>query len=189
MMLGSLLDTRSSFVIAALFVSWIAVALLMLVVGNLHVRLQRLEQLNAAPKEAMPYGQMLGRRLHDLVAGPVPVPGVLLFLSTNCSSCKRVLDELGAPGRSAPVTIAWIDQTPAPTTAAPPNTIVLAEGPQISAALGIRVTPFVVVSGEDGRVIKATPVSSLSSLGELVGSSTSRFHAHVPNDRVKGVAP
>jgi hypothetical protein len=188
-MLGSLFDIRSSFVIAALFVSWIAVALLMLVVGNLHIRLQRLEQFNASPREAVPYGQLLGRRLHDLFAGSVPAPGVLLFLSANCASCKRVLDELAAPGRSTPVTIAWIDQTPAPTTAAPPNTIILAEGPQMSAALGIRVTPFVVVSGEDGRVVKATPVTSLSSLGELVGGSTNRFHAPVSNDRVKGVAP
>jgi hypothetical protein len=42
-MLTAMLDFRSSFILAALFVSWVAVVLLVLVVGDLHVRLQRIE--------------------------------------------------------------------------------------------------------------------------------------------------
>ena len=166
-MLMSLLDLRSNFVVAALFVTWVAVALLVLVVGNLYVRLQRLELVNPVHKDEMPYGQLLGRGLQDLLGEALPSPCVFILLSANCSSCVRVLNELPSLSLKASLAIAWVDHSPSPPHGLPPGTIVLDAGPKISSALGIRVTPFLLVTGEEGKIVRAAPINSLSSLGTL----------------------
>jgi hypothetical protein len=163
-----LLDLRSNFVVAALFVTWVAVALLVLVVGNLYVRLQRLERVQPVPKAGMPYGHLVGRGLRDLLGEALPSPCVFVFLSADCKSCKRVLTELPSLSLTAPLAVTWVDHSPKPLPALPPGTIVLDDGPKVSTALGIRVTPFVLVTGEEGKVVKASPINSLSSLGHLV---------------------
>lgn len=188
-MLTAMLDFRSIFILAALFVSWVAVVLLVLVVGNLHVRLQRLEYSSAVPKAATPFGHLLGSRLHDLLGEQVPIPGMFVFLSANCTSCMRVLDELKSLSSTAPVAIAWTDQMPTPLPEFPPNIVVLDEGAKVSKTLGIRITPFAVVTGEDGRVVKAAPINSLSSLSDLAVGSPNGHQARLSNYRVKGVSP
>ncbi|HEX8071328.1 MAG TPA: hypothetical protein VF546_15340 [Pyrinomonadaceae bacterium] len=165
----SLLDVRSNFVLAALFVTWLAVALLVLIVGNLYARLQRLERGLPAPKDETPYGHLIGRDLQDLLGAAVPSPCVFVLLSANCNSCLRVLSELPSLLLSAPLAVTWVDEAPAPPPALPPGTIVLDDGPRISTALGIRVTPFVLVTGDAGEVVEAAPLNSLSSLGKLAG--------------------
>jgi hypothetical protein len=167
-MLMPLLDLKSNFVVAALFVTWIAVALLVLVIGNLYVRLQRLERVQPVPKAGMPYGHLVGRGMRELLGEALPSPCVYVFLSADCKSCKRVLGELPSLLLKTPLAITWVDRSPQPLPALPPGTIVLDEGPKVSTALGIRVTPFVLVTGEEGKVIKASPINSLSSLGNLV---------------------
>jgi hypothetical protein len=176
-MLMPVLDMRSNFVVAALFVTWVAVALLLLVVGNLYIRLQRLERVNPVPKEEMPYGHLIGRGLQDLLGEAIPSPCVFVFLSANCNSCMRVLGELPSLLLTAPLAITWVDESPSPPPALPPGTIVLDEGPKVSTALGIRVTPFVLVTGEDGKVVQASPINSLSSLGKLVDHRTDALPA------------
>lgn len=172
-----LLDMRSNFAIAALFVTWVAVALLMLIVGNLYARLQRLERALPVPKEATPYGHLIGRGLSDLLGATVPSPCVFVLLSANCNSCMRVLSELPSLLLSAPLAITWIDEAPSPPPALPPGTIVLDEGPKISLDLGIQVTPFVLVTDDTGEVVQAAPLNSLSSLGKLVGKRTDALPA------------
>ena len=171
-MLMYLLDVRSNFVVAALFVTWVAVAFLVLVIGNLYVRLQRLELVNPVHKEDVPYGQLLGRGLQDLLGEALPSPCVFIFLSANCNSCVRVLNELPSLLVKTPLAITWVDHAPLPTHGLPPGTIVLEEGPKISSALGIRVTPFLLVTGEEGKIVRASPINSLSSLGNLLENRT-----------------
>jgi hypothetical protein len=175
-MLTDLLDLRSSFVVAAMFVSWVVVALLALVVGNLYRRLQRLES-SLSVSAGAPYAHLLGRRLWECLGETVPLPCVLVFLSANCAACRRVLGELPSLSFSAPLAIAWTDHPPSPPPALPPGTIVLDNGPKASAALGIRVTPFALVAGEDGRVVKASPVNSLSSISTLVNATAGALRA------------
>jgi len=169
-MLPDLLDVRSNFVVAAMFVSWVAVALLVLVVGNLHRRLQRLES-SLSISAGAPYAHLLGHRLWGALGETGPSPCVLIFLSANCAACRRVLGELPSLTFSAPLAIAWTDHPPSPPPALPPGTIVLDNGPQASTALGIRVTPFALVADEDGRVVKALPVNSLSTISTLVNAT------------------
>ena len=109
-MLTDLLDLRSSFVVATMFVSWVAVALLALVVGNLYRRLQRLES-SLSVSAGAPYAHLLGRRLWECLGETVPLPCVLVFLSANCAACRRVLGELPSLSFSAPLAIAWTDHS------------------------------------------------------------------------------
>lgn len=167
MMSTDLLDYRSSFVLAAMFVSWVAVAVLALVAGNLHRRLQHVEG-SLAINAAAPYAGLLGKALRESLGEAVPAPCVLLFLSTNCAVCQRVVGDLPSLSLSTPLAVAWTDRAPSPLPALPLGTIVVADGPKVSAALGIRATPFALVAGENGTVLKASPVNSLPSISNLV---------------------
>ena len=167
-MIASLLDSRASFELAAFFVTWVAVVLLVLVVGNLHARLQRLEQAAAVRQGTKPYSHLLGRQIQDLL-GDVTLarqPHVLVFLSSDCKACMRVMNELKSPSWTTPSVIIWTDRPPSPPPGLPPNAFILDDGQRISAALGIRVTPFVLVANEDGRIVKAAPTTTLSSLAD-----------------------
>jgi len=166
-MFTDVLDFRSSFILAALFVSWVAVALLTLVLGNLHRRLQRVEG-SLAVNRAAPYSGLLGKALRESLGETIPAPCVLVFLSANCQACRRVVGDLPSLSLSTPLAIAWTDQAPSPLPALPLGTIVLDDGPKVSAALGINATPFALVAGENGTVIKASPINSLSSISNLV---------------------
>ena len=163
-----LLDSRSSFFLAAMFVSWIAVALLALLAGNLHRRLQRIESSLSVTTAAAPYSGLLGKVLRESLGEALPAPCVLVFLSANCQACKRVLTDLPSLSLSTPLALAWTDHAPSPLPTLPLGTIVLDDGPKVSVALGIRATPFALVAGENGRVVKASPVNSLSSISNLV---------------------
>lgn len=165
--MNSLLNTKMSFEIAALIISWLAIALLTFAVGNLLVRLQRLEQAIPAAQANKPYGHLLGKSLRELLGGSlaIPEPRVIFFLSTTCKSCVSLLDAIRAQSWDAPVALAWIDGDPA--MGLPPNVTAIKEGSRISAELGVTVTPFVVVANGDGRIIKAGPINNLKSLGAL----------------------
>lgn len=160
--------------LAAVFVSWVAVALLALTVGNLLRRVQRLEaSLSASP--GTPYAHLVGRSLREFVGEHVPSPCVVLFLSAGCKSCRSVLGELPRLSPAVPLAVAWTDAAPLPPPPLPPGTIVLGYGPQASAALGIRVTPFALVAGDDGRVARAAPVNSLNSISNLVDARAGAY--------------
>ena len=168
-MLVEFLDSKSTFILAATFVSWVAVALLLLVVGNLHRRLQRIEG-SLAVNMAAPYSGLLGKALRESLGEAIPAPCVLVFLSANCQACRRVLGDLPGLSLSTPLAIAWTDHAPSPLPALPLGTIVLDDGPKVSAALGIRATPFALVAAENGTVVKASPINSLTSISNLVVS-------------------
>lgn len=169
-MFSDLLDSRSSFILAAMFVSWVAVALLTLVAGNLHRRLRRIEG-SLSVNLAAPYSGLLGKALRESLTDAIPAPCVLVFLSANCQACWRVLGDLPSLSLSTPLAIAWTDRAPSPLPVLPLGTIVLDDGPKVSAALGIHATPFALVAGENGTVVKASPINSLNSISNLVTSA------------------
>lgn len=172
---GGLLDSQASFELAAFVATGIAIVLLILVVGNLHARLRRLEQSgnleqagNHAPATTAaadaPYGHLLGKDLHDLTGAPRHTH-VLLVLSTHCGSCRRVLEDVASPSWTASTALLWTDSQQAGV--APDGVTVLENGPRISSELGIRVTPFALVADKAGRVVTAAPVRRLRSLARL----------------------
>lgn len=159
-----LVTARSGLVSAAFFVTWAAVALLVLLVSSLHVRLRRLERGAGGTAAETPYSHLVGTRV-DGLAGPARL---LLFVSGGCGTCRRLVEEVTSPEWAVPTVLIGIDHTPA--TAAGSRVAVLDDGPRISAELGIRVTPFALVADESGRVVRAGPVTSLSFLDDFDGS-------------------
>lgn len=162
------LDARSGVLLAVVVLTWLVLTALLLVIANLNARLRRLERQRDAPGEPPrsphepPYAALLGRDLGVLTGEPARV---LIVLSQSCRSCRRLLTELAEPGRidpAVPVALAWTDGRPGGSP--PPGVTVLADGPGISAELGLRVTPFALVSGDDGTVAWAGPVTDLTTL-------------------------
>lgn len=178
------LNSRASLELAAFFVTWATVALLVLLVIGLHARLRRLEQRSRQAASHTPYGHLLGTRLADVVgvADAERQPRVLLFVSSGCQSCQRLIEQVTSPAWTVPSAVLWTDRAASVPAGRGPVTV-LADGPRISAELGIRVTPFALVADEMGQIVKAGPVSSLQSLGEFNGSARDRTSRNAAKSR------
>jgi hypothetical protein len=179
-----LLNARAGFELAAFFVTWVVVALLVVLVAGLHVRLRRLEQTTGQPAQSAPYGHLLGKHVEDLI-GAVDTerrPRVLLFVSSGCLSCERLVEEVTSPAWTVPSALLWTDRTE-PVVAHPARGIAVDSGPRISAELGIRVTPFALVADEVGHIVRAGPISSLHSLGDLNRPAGAQPSANGDNTR------
>jgi hypothetical protein len=180
-MFENLLNSKSSFELAAFVVTWIALVLLTLVIVNLYARLLRMEQARGSSPATTPYSHLIGKPIEDII-GIAPADGqpqVLLFVSSGCGSCRKLLEELASPSWTVPTALLWTDAAPA-TAVTPPRTIALDNGAKISAELGIRVTPFGLVTDEAGQVVQAMPINSLRSLSSLNG----RRPASTPNHQL-----
>jgi hypothetical protein len=191
--LEDLLRSRSSFVLAALAVSWIAVVLLALIAANLHFRLVHLERSLPAGESRAPFGHLLGRSLVEVLGPRVPPATRLAFvLASDCSSCERILAELGKAGGGARVALLWRDATPS-LPPLPPGVTVLDDGPRVSRELGVGVAPFALSADPSGRIARATPVGSVDALADLLsdaglGEPLDRHATPVPQQPLKGVS-
>ena len=108
----SVLDFRPTLVMSALFATWLAVALLTVLVLYLQVRVARLEAGRSAAAEDPPFKGLVGRLVPELLASEHR-PRAVVFLSTACRTCANVLDDLKRHRWRQPVAVAWTD-TPAP---------------------------------------------------------------------------
>lgn len=170
-----LLDTRAGFVLAGLVVTLVAIALLGVVMANLHSRLQRLEQSSPAGRPADPYARLTGTTFAELVpAEPAAAaPRAAMLLSAGCTSCDRVLEELRAKPPPAPIALLWGDHKPPRLAPLPANVSVRSGGAQLRQRLGIGVTPFALLIGEDGVIVRGFPLTSLDSLIRAMNGSES----------------
>lgn len=179
--LESLLATRASFVLAALVVSWAAVALLALVAANLHLRLVRLER--AAPGAASartPFGHLLGRDLAAALGGVAPGTRFAVVLSADCATCDRVLARLRDTAGGLPLALVWRYGAPSPLPPLPAGARVVADGREVSRALGVRVTPFALVAGADGRIVRTAAIGSVAALDALLAAAADPAPAATP---------
>lgn len=146
-----------SFQNSALLLSWVAIALLALVVAGLVRQVHALGR--GAPGPAHALGPAAGT--------PAPAfdrlgPGLLLFLDRDCGVCAAVLDaagDLGGPLHA-------IFSGPAPDSP-PPGPVLTGERDGLFAEYRVPATPFAVVVGADGRVRAAEPVGSPEALRDL----------------------
>jgi hypothetical protein len=188
--LESALATRASLEMAAFFVTWVAVALLVVIVVHLHVRLQRVERANAPTSRRAAYTHLVGQRLGELwtIADPWQ-PGLMLFVSRACPTCDRLLDDLCEASWSTPLMVIYTTAAPPPPARLPRAIRVFENGAPVSAALGIHVTPFVVRVGDTGIVDEAAPVSSLDALRNLAGGTRSATRPTRIDGALKEVTP
>jgi hypothetical protein len=185
----SILDTRASLELATFFVTWIAVALLSVIVVHLHLRLVRLERASAASGRAAPYAHLIGQRVSILTGATDGwQPAFVVFLSASCAACEKILRELTTPGWQIPVALAWVERVPAPAPVLPSSVRILQDGAEISTALDIHATPFVVILDEEGRVERAMPMNSLEAIAGGVRPRLSAIEARAPGRELEEVA-
>ncbi|WP_049565307.1 hypothetical protein [Streptomyces sp. SBT349] len=160
------------FVTSALLVSWVAIALLALVVSGL---VRQVHQLSRGGVARSP------RHLGVTPGSPAPHAGdllaegrdtLLLFLSAECRTCADVLAEADRAGahRSADgpqVRAVYAGAAPTPTAATVPVTD---HRPDLFTAYDAIATPFAVVVGATGRVVRSEPLGSPAALRELLAA-------------------
>ena len=160
MIAATVLDTRSSVVFAALVITWLATAGLVVIVGNLHVRLRRLEQARTRGDGANPYARFLGQQVdgHD--------NAVLLFVAPACRACDALLRDIARSTWSTPLTVLSTAGTHVVSDALPSPVDVLDDDGMLADRLGVTVTPFaVIVAG--GVVVHAAPVGAIAALRHI----------------------
>ena len=186
---SSVLEFRPGFELGAFFVTWIAVALLALVAAGLHARLRRLEHGSAPAKQPAAFAHLFGKPLEELMNGsaPRPTPRIVLFLSSSCDACARMLKELSESHWAWRTAVAWVDDKP-PSTARelPADVALIPDGPSLGARLGIRVTPFALVASDDGTVVRASPVNNLGGLHDALGAATGASRLEAVAGRLPG---
>jgi hypothetical protein len=170
-------------------VTWIAVALLSVIVVHLHLRLVRLERASAASGRAAPYAHMIGQRVSTLTGATDGWrPTFVVFLSASCAACEKILRELTTPGWQIPVALAWVERVPAPAPVLSSSVRILQDGAAVSTALDIHATPFVVILDEEGRVERAMPINSLEAIAGGVWPRLSGIEARAPERELEEVA-
>lgn len=186
--LAELFGARSTFVLAALAVTWLAIALLALIAANLHLRLVRLERAAPAEEARAPFAHLLGRRLDEVLGTGVSPVRLAVVLASDCPSCSHILEELAAAPVGREVALLWRDGTPSPPPPLPPGVAVLDDGPRASRELGVHVTPFAVRADAGGRIDRATPVGSVAVLRDLLADVRAEPTAALLHDPGKGVS-
>ncbi|MBV7648557.1 hypothetical protein C0Q64_20780 [Streptomyces albidoflavus] len=158
------------FVTSALLLSWVAIALLALVVSGLVRQVHQLSRGGVAraprhpgvtPGSPAPHaGELLDEGQETL----------LLFLSAECRTCAEVLDEadrlLADDATPAPRAV-YAGAAPATSTAVP----VVDHRPDLFTAYDAIATPFAVLVGASGHVRRSEPLGSPAALRELLADS------------------
>ncbi|WP_062213545.1 hypothetical protein [Streptomyces sp. NBRC 109706] len=158
------------FVTSAVLVSWIAVALLALVVSGLVRQVHQLAkggvarstgQLGVTPGSPAPHADDLLAEGQDTL---------LLFLSAECRTCAEVLaraDEFaGGPAAEAlRVRAVYAGAAPAGAGTEVPVTD---HRPDLFTAYDAIATPFAVLVGAGGRVVRSEPLGSAAALDDLL---------------------
>lgn len=180
----SVLDSRATFVLSALIVTWIAFGLLGVVTAHLHLRLRRLEArtpTGAAAGSRTSFARLVGSDGATLFGRSSAGPTVHLLLSRGCRSCARVVDELvQGELRGVHTAVAWIDGAPDAAARLPAAVEVLDAGPDIAQRVGVRVTPFAIVTDEHGTVVDARAVTRVADLRHVVPTHDRDLELAVP---------
>lgn len=164
----ALLDTRASFELSTLFVSWVAIVLLALAVAALHLRMIRLEQqLTATPREA--FARLMGRPLTELV--PQPSPSLVLVLSADSIPSRRLLTALATEGWSWSTLLAFNGVIPGDLPQLPPGVTCQNNGAAFATALETSVIPLAILLDDEGRVRSFLPTSSLDAIRSMIEKS------------------
>ncbi len=167
-----------SFETTALLLTWVALALLSLVVAGL---VRRVHQLSQGPRAdaSGPQPGMPAPALESLS----PEPGratLLLFLSEGCPPCADIFQEtqslIGAP----PIRVLYADD--APDAEPPENIRILPDQGALFEAYQISATPFGAIVGADGRIRTIEPVGSVGRLYGLIAETGGRTREETPAD-------
>ncbi|GAB3402481.1 hypothetical protein [Flindersiella endophytica] len=159
------------FVTSALILSWVAIALLGLVVARLVRQVHELQQGGAA-RQPRRLGLAAGEPAPGLGALD-PTPGsavLLLFLSVGCRTCQEVLAE-AVQQTGLEIRVLYAGDAPVGTIEAGGVTIAAYGGQaELFERYDAVATPFAVVVDETGRVARSEPLGSREATRRLLDS-------------------
>lgn len=183
-MLDAILNARVTFEATLWVLTLAAFVLLLLVIGNLHLRLLRLERVPAGRPVAA-YGHLLGRHATEFLGteagflGPeAERPRALLLLSSGCPACQRLIRELDQLATPQDIALAWTRGEMPGRNALPAGVTVLEEGSAVAGRVGASVTPFLLRFNAEGFVEQAGPVTTLDGLPQAAQSTELLQLAH-----------
>jgi hypothetical protein len=168
-----------SFETSALLVSWVAIALLALVVSGLVRQVHALTSGHVHGGEVGPRTGSPAPALSRLGSGQAGT--VLLFLSEGCGPCEEILDEaasLAAGAAAHDVAVRALYPSTAPSlprapSADPPADLTLLDGEAtLFEQYMIPATPFAVLVDATGRVARSEPLGSRRALRQLLDRAT-----------------
>jgi hypothetical protein len=176
-MLDAILNARVTFEATLWVATLAAFVLLLLVVGNLHLRLVRLERVPAG-RPAAAYGHLLGRPASEFLGSEGEAPRGLLLLSSGCPACQRLIRELHQLAPPAAIALAWTQGEMPEWNALPPGVTVLQDGAVVASRVGASVTPFFLRFDSEGFVEEAGPITALDGLRQAVQTAEPLQLAH-----------
>ncbi|MGW1542015.1 hypothetical protein ACWCPM_17585 [Streptomyces sp. NPDC002309] len=162
------------FTTSAVIVSWVAIALLALVVSGLVRQVHQLSR--AQPHRPGRVGLATGASAPGLTTPgpdgllPADRAALLLFLDADCGTCGQVLAEARAwtvrQGDGAPQVLGlYAGPAPRDAESAVP---LLGERPELFAAYDIPATPYAVAVDAQGRIARSEPLGSATALLRLL---------------------
>lgn len=165
-----------SFTVSALLLSWVAIALLALVVSGLVRQVHALTTGGADAVSARRIGPVAGAPAprFDELAPTVPGPLVLLFAGEGCRTCAQLLPA-AADTAGAGVTVRALYPAAVPPDAPPPGgalASVRGAAAELFQLYHVVATPYAVLVGADGRVVESRPLGSADALRGLLGLIT-----------------
>ncbi|KAB8165742.1 hypothetical protein FH609_015100 [Streptomyces sp. 3MP-14] len=174
------------FTTSALILSWVAIALLALVVSGLVRQVHQLSRgqvvreqgrLGVTPGSAAPGADAL--REENLLADGAET--LLLFLSAECRTCAEVLAE--AARLEAPPAVRAIYAGAAPPATADAGVRFAEHRPDLFTAYDAIATPFAVLVGPTGRVVRSEPLGSAAALGALLAAAPRDEPSEQPSEQ------
>ena len=163
-----------SFMMSALLITWLAIALLAFAMSGLVRQVHAL----ASSQQAVPFrtGPPIGAVLPDL-NGAVRVshptrPTVLLFSEASCSTCAELLPELArlAGEHSERIQFGVVFRGNG-TAVARPGVAAVEHRSELFDRLGISAVPYAIVTSPSGVVLDAQLTGSVALLRQLVNAA------------------
>jgi hypothetical protein len=165
-----------SFQTSALLLAWVAIAVLAFALSGL---LRQLHLIRTAldPQRRVTLGPPRG-----IVAPAIDGvgrdgwhrPTVLLFMDTDCTTCRTIQAELGGLADREDLDFVAVFAGDADGQIPERVQLVTAE-PEAFRRFNVSYTPFAVALDQDGRVAAGQPLGSVDSLREFLASQSERM--------------
>ena len=158
----------TSFELSALLVTWIAILLLAFGMSGILRQLRALQ----ASRSTVPFGLPSGLRAPRLTGVDDRWPhrsSLLVFMDTACSSCERLLGELGQVAEEVTdkIDLAVVFPSASKHTV-PPNVRLFTSQAEAFEQFEVPLVPYAVALREDGVVLGGGPVGSIELLRRRV---------------------
>jgi hypothetical protein len=172
-----------SFQTSALILSWVAIALLALVVSGLVRQVQVLSSTAVRRPEAIGLPPGTPAPGYRRLAPQSPATLALLFLQPGCGTCAELLDEAARRKDLEGLEFRVLYRDAAAPEAADANLVAFGDQAELFESYDVIATPFAVLIDPAGRVQRSEPVGSRDALRRLLAGAQVAPIAQATNRR------